>query len=183
MKLLFFLLCSCLISCGEDHKNTKTTLTKTAEPETSAPVEKVIKSEKEWRELLSPEVYRIARESGTERAFGPNYKAFKEKEKATGKTGVWECACCDHKLFKAETSFDSGSGWPSFYSVYSKNSVIEKTDNKYGWSRTEVICAKCDAHLGHVFKGERFNNPTDLRYCINAAVLKHSSESSSKESK
>jgi len=138
--------------------------------------EKIEKTDEEWRRVLSPNEYYIARQQGTEHAFGSAYKEFKNIEKASNKEGVWVCAACGNELFSANTSFDSGSGWPSFYEPYGPNSVIEKKDYSHGWVRTEVLCAKCGAHLGHVFDGEGMKTPTDRRFCINAGILDHEAE-------
>lgn len=116
--------------------------------------------------MLTPEQYRITREAGTERAFGPAYKEFK----AQG-AGSYFCVCCGAKLFDSATKFDSGCGWPSFYDPATAEGVKEKKDVSLGMVRIEVVCAKCDAHLGHVFDGEGFKTPTDRRYCINAVAM------------
>jgi peptide-methionine (R)-S-oxide reductase len=120
------------------------------------------RSEEEWKKTLTPEQYRIAREAGTERPFTGKYWNSKAK-------GTYTCACCSTPLFRSETKFDSGTGWPSFYQPVKPEVVEEHEDRAYGMVRTEVTCATCGAHLGHVFKdGPR---PTGLRYCMNSAVL------------
>ena len=125
------------------------------------------KTEAEWREQLSPEQYHVLREAGTERAFGPAYDEFKSQGK-----GTYMCAGCSAKLFSSNEKFDSRCGWPSFYDPADAENVIQREDRSFGTVRTEVLCAKCGGHLGHVFKGEGFDTPTDQRFCINGVALK-----------
>ena len=123
---------------------------------------KVEKTDAEWRAQLTPDQYRITRQHGTERAFSsPDF--------APGRTGIYHCICCNRALFDAQTKFDSGTGWPSFTAPVSADAVSEHDDLSYGLSRTEIRCADCDAHLGHVFPDGP--PPNGLRYCMNGVAL------------
>jgi peptide-methionine (R)-S-oxide reductase len=124
--------------------------------------DKVRKTDQEWEKQLSPEQYRVTRKAGTEQAFTGKYWNTKDK-------GVYSCVCCGQPLFSSDTKFDSGTGWPSFYQPLDDRAVATETDNGYGMVRTEARCAKCDAHLGHVF--EDGPEPTGLRFCMNSASL------------
>ncbi len=130
--------------------------------EKSSP-DRVVKSEDEWRRLLTPEQFYIAREKGTERAFTGQYHDHKEK-------GVYYCVACGNELFSSATKFDSGTGWPSFWNPVAASKIRTETDTSFGVERVEVLCARCDSHLGHIF--DDGPPPTGLRYCINSISLK-----------
>ena len=123
---------------------------------------KLVLKDEEWKKILSPDVYYIARQKGTERPFTSPFETLKD-------VGTYYCAACGNALFKSDTKFESGCGWPSFYEPISKSSIIYLPDNALGMQRTEVECGRCKAHLGHVF--EDGPPPTGLRYCINGVVL------------
>jgi peptide-methionine (R)-S-oxide reductase len=125
---------------------------------------KVVKTEQEWREQLTPAEYQVLRESGTERAFTGEYTDTKT-------TGVYRCRACGIELFRSDTKFESHCGWPSFYAPSDATNVVLIEDRTMGMRRVEVRCANCDSHLGHVFHGEGYGTPTDDRFCINSISL------------
>ena len=124
----------------------------------------VKRTEEQWRRLLSPEEFRVLRQAGTEAPFTGEYTD-------TTTEGVYSCRACSAELFRSETKFDSHCGWPSFYGPLAQDRVEYVEDRSLGRVRTEVRCASCGSHLGHVFEGEGYDTPTDLRYCINSVCL------------
>jgi peptide-methionine (R)-S-oxide reductase len=153
-----------LAACSAEDKKKSVMETRPEAP--AEPTGKVVKTDEEWKKLLTPEQYNILRQSGTERANGAVYKEFK----AQGE-GSYHCAGCKALLFSSKEKFDSGCGWPSFYDPAKAQNVTLKKDASLGTVRTEVICAVCEGHLGHVFEGEGYKTPTDQRYCINGGGL------------
>ena len=162
--LTILLLSLSLAACSAEDPKKPIMETRTEVP--AEPSGKVVKTDKEWKKILTPEQYHILRESGTERASGKVYEEFKHQGK-----GTYHCAGCKALLFSSEHKFDSGCGWPSFYDPAKAENVKLTRDTTMGMTRVEVTCAKCDGHLGHVFEGEGYKNPTDKRFCINGGGL------------
>lgn len=127
------------------------------------PIEKIVKTDTEWKRILTARQYEVARKGGTETPYSSPLNKIKKK-------GIYACVCCSLPLFSSKTKFESGTGWPSFYASVNKVNVSERVDNSMAETRTEVLCSRCDAHLGHVFDdGPR---PTGLRYCMNGVAMK-----------
>lgn len=163
-SLTTLLLTLSLTACSAEDKKKSAMETRPVTP--ADPAGKVVKTDEEWKKQLTPEQYRILRGAGTERANGQVYKEFKEQGK-----GTYHCAGCNALLFSSDQKFDSGCGWPSFYDPAKAENVTLKEDSTMGTTRIEVNCAKCGGHLGHVFKGEGYNTPSDQRFCINGGGL------------
>ena len=160
MKKLFLFLPACLLLLGACAQSTS----KKNEPiKQTSMKEKVVKTEAEWKKILTPNQYYITRQQGTEPPFQNEFWNNHDK-------GTFICVCCGQELFTSDTKFDSGTGWPSFYQPYSKENVATITDKSAAMARTEVTCSRCDAHLGHVF--DDGPKPTGLRYCIDSGALK-----------
>ncbi len=136
--------------------------TKSGQPR-SAPFAKVVKTDAEWKRILTPEQYEVTRQKGTEAPYSSPLNSIHKK-------GVFKCICCDLPLFSSQTKFDSHTGWPSFWAPIDKQNVREEVDNSLSETRTEVLCARCDSHAGHVF--DDGPQPTGLRYCMNGVALK-----------
>lgn len=153
-SVLFLVFMFLLVSCSKSQE-VKKTVTKDMK-------DKVIKTNEEWKTVLTDEQYYILREAGTERAFTGKYWD-------NHKEGTYYCAACQQELFESDTKFESGSGWPSFYEPVNQDNIEEKKDTSYGMVRVEVVCSRCGGHLGHVFPDGP--EPTGLRYCLNSGAL------------
>jgi peptide-methionine (R)-S-oxide reductase len=166
--ILLLLLTASFAHCSDSHSAPPEKITSMDNIKKNNPVfsktdsSPVSMSNEEWKKILPDDVYRIAREKGTERPWTSPYETSKE-------IGTYYCAVCGNPLFRSDTKFESGCGWPSFYEPVSKSSIIYSPDNSFGMKRTEVECGRCKSHLGHVF--EDGPPPTGLRYCINGVVL------------
>jgi peptide-methionine (R)-S-oxide reductase len=158
---LFLLVAFTLVSCKTNSQSTTSdeNVTATATPSN---ITKVVKTKKEWKEILNKQEYYVLREKGTERSFTGEYWDHKEE-------GVYTCRGCDLPLFDSKTKFKSGTGWPSYYEPIEKDHITEDTDYILGYPRTEITCTRCGGHLGHVFNDGPA--PTGLRYCINSVSL------------
>ena len=162
MKHIFVAAVIALNACGmRDMSSSKINQLPEAKDSVAVPFE-VVKTEEEWKQLLTPEQYVVLRGKGTERPFTGKFELHKEK-------GMYLCAGCGNELFPSDTKFDSGCGWPSFFASLDSTRIRYETDNTHGMVRTEIMCAKCGGHLGHVF--DDGPQPTGLRYCVNSVSL------------
>jgi len=168
ISMKFSILAVALLSlCSCRAENNDKPAMETAKTAPEQPKGKVVKSDDQWKKDLTPEQFRVLRKAGTEPAFNKTYEEFKHQGE-----GTYYCGACGAELFTSKEKFDSGCGWPSFYDPSKAKNVVLTEDHSGGMTRTEVSCAICGSHLGHVFSGEGFNTPTDQRYCINGVALK-----------
>lgn len=157
-NILYLLIAFSFIACNSTSQNSNQTTNKP----TSTMSDKVVKSEEEWKKVLSPQQYQVLRGKGTEAPYTGKYYLHTEK-------GIYVCAACGTELFRSDTKFDAGCGWPSFSDVVDSSKVVYTKDMSHGMARTEITCAKCGGHLGHVF--DDGPAPTGLRYCINSVSI------------
>ena len=165
IKAIFVILVLSIVQCRTHQLNEKADL---RDPTIFKPINQMQKTEQEWLTELGAEKYRVLRQCGTEAPFTGKYVNHHAK-------GVYRCAGCGAELFSSDTKFDSGSGWPSYYDALNKSNIREVRDTSHGMIRTEIRCAQCDGHLGHVF--DDGPEPTGLRYCVNSIALDFSSDS------
>jgi len=161
--LTFILLILALVQCSSANiRNTDKIISVNEDTTKKKPME-IVKTDEEWRKQLTPAEYNVLRQKGTERPFSGEYENMWD-------SGIYVCKGCGTELFRSETKFDAGCGWPSFYQGIDSTKIIERADNSAGMHRVEVLCARCGGHLGHVFT-DGYGTPTGLRYCINSVSL------------